>query len=159
MRFGIGYDVHQLVEGRKLIIGGIDVPHTKGLLGHSDGDVVLHAIADALLGAAALGDLGKHFPDTDEKLKGISSLIILKKVGEIVKEHKFKIVNVDVTLVLQAPKIAPYVTEMRLNIAHILGMQLDQVSVKATTAEGMGFIGAGEGAAAYSVASLFPLPQ
>jgi 2-C-methyl-D-erythritol 2,4-cyclodiphosphate synthase len=159
MRIGIGYDVHQLVEGRKLIIGGIQVPHTKGLLGHSDGDVVLHAIADALLGAAALGDLGKHFPDTDEKLKDISSLIILKKVGEMVKEHKFKIINVDVTLVLQTPKIAPYVTEMRLSIAHVLGVLMDQVSVKATTAEGMGFIGAGEGAVAYSVASLQPLPQ
>lgn len=159
MRTGIGYDVHQLVEGRKLIIGGMELPSTKGLLGHSDGDVLIHAIADALLGAAALGDLGKHFPDTDEKLKGISSLVILKKVGEMVKEHKFKIVNVDVTLVLQTPKIAPYVMEMRLNIAHVLGMQIDQVSIKATTAEGMGFIGAGEGAAAYSVTSLYSLPQ
>jgi 2-C-methyl-D-erythritol 2,4-cyclodiphosphate synthase len=159
MRVGIGYDVHRLVEGRKLIIGGLQIPHDKGLLGHSDGDVILHAIADALLGAAALGDLGRHFPDTDEKLKGISSLIILKRVGEMVKEHKFKIVNVDVTLVLQAPKIAPYVTEMRLNIAHVLGVQIDQVSVKATTAEGMGFIGTGDGAVAYAVTSLYPIPQ
>jgi len=159
MRVGIGYDVHRLVGGRKLIIGGMHIPYDKGLLGHSDGDVILHAIADALLGAAALGDLGKHFPDTEEKLKDISSLVIVKRVGEMVKEHKFKIINVDVTLVLQAPKIAPYVTEMRLNIAHILGVQIDQVSVKATTAEGMGFVGTGEGAVAYAVASLHPLPQ
>lgn len=159
MRVGIGYDVHRLVEGRDLIIGGIHVPHPKGLLGHSDGDVILHAIADALLGAAALGDLGKHFPDNDEKLKDISSLVILKRVGEMVKEHNFKIVNVDVMLVLQAPKISPYVTEMRLNIAHMLGVQIDQVSVKATTAEGMGFVGTGEGAVAHAVASVIPLPQ
>jgi 2-C-methyl-D-erythritol 2,4-cyclodiphosphate synthase len=159
MRVGIGYDVHRLVEGRKLIIGGVDVPHSKGLLGHSDGDVILHAIADALLGAAALGDLGKHFPDTDEKFKDVSSLMIVKKVGEMVKEHNLKIHHVDVTLVLQAPKISPYVTEMRLKIAEVLGVQIDQVSVKATTAEGMGFVGTGEGAVAYAVASLYPMPQ
>ncbi len=154
MRIGTGYDVHRLVEGRDLILGGIHIPYAKGLLGHSDGDVILHAMADALLGAAALGDLGKHFPDTDEKTRGISSLSIIKKVGELVKEHNFRIINIDVTLVLQEPKIAPYSTEMRLNVAHTLGLQLDQVSIKATTAEGMGFVGTGEGAVAYAVASI-----
>ncbi len=154
MRIGTGYDVHRLVEGRDLILGGIHVPFAKGLLGHSDGDVILHAMADALLGAASLGDLGKHFPDTDERIRGISSLAIIKKVGELVKEHNFRIINVDATLVLQEPKIAPHVTEMRLNVAHTLGLQLDQVSIKATTAEGMGFIGTGEGAVAYAAASI-----
>ncbi len=159
MRVGIGYDVHKLVEGRKLILGGVEIPNPKGLAGHSDADIISHAIADALLGAAALGDLGKHFPETDKRWKDASSLNILKKVGEMVREHKFKILNLDVSLALESPKIAPYVMQMRLNISNTMGLQLDQISVKATTSEGMGFVGSGEGAAAYAVALIQSLSQ
>lgn len=153
-RFGIGYDVHRLVADRKLVLGGVEIPFNKGLLGHSDADVLCHAIADALLGAAALGDIGKHFPDTDSNLKEISSLIILQHVAALLTAKQFKIVNVDATVVLQQPKIAPYVTRMSENIAKSLGIVVDQVSVKATTSEQLGFIGAGEGASAYAVASI-----
>lgn len=154
VRFGFGYDVHRLVEKRKLILGGVEIPFERGSLGHSDGDALLHAIANALLGAAALGDIGKHFPDTDDRFKDISSLIILKKVSELLRERHFILVNVDSTVVLQQPKIAPYIDEMRSRIASTLGLKVDQVSVKATTHEGLGFIGAGDGVAAYAIASV-----
>ncbi len=154
MRFGIGYDVHRLVVGRKLILGGVDIPFEKGLDGHSDADVLLHAIADALLGAAALGDIGKHFPDTDLRFKGISSLILLKHVAGLIRENHYEINNVDAAVVLQQPKINPYVELMRENIAKSLSINTDRVSVKATTNEGLGFIGAGDGAAVYAIASL-----
>lgn len=154
MRLGFGYDVHRLVENRKLILGGVEIPFEKGTLGHSDGDVLLHAIANALLGAAALGDIGKHFPDTDERLKGISSLKILKQVGDLLRQHKFMTINIDSTVVLQQPKIAPYIGQMRFEIAAALDIRTEQVSVKATTHEELGFIGAGDGVAAYAVASI-----
>jgi 2-C-methyl-D-erythritol 2,4-cyclodiphosphate synthase len=154
MRFGIGYDIHRLVVNRKLILGGVEIPYVKGLMGHSDADVLCHAIADALLGAAALGDIGKHFPDTDPRFKDVSSLVLLKHVAELVSNSKFKIVNVDSTVVLQQPKIGPYVRKMRENIAQTLNIRLDQVSVKATTSEELGFIGMGDGAAVYAIASL-----
>ncbi len=153
-RFGIGYDVHRLVVNRKLILGGVEIPYLKGLLGHSDADVLCHAIADALLGAAALGDIGKQFPDTDARFKDISSLVLLKHVGGLVRSNNFEIVNLDSTLLLQAPKISPYTKRMRENIARALGLELQQVSVKATTNEELGFIGLGEGAAAYAVVSI-----
>lgn len=158
MRFGFGYDIHRLVLNRKLVMGGVEIPFIKGLLGHSDADVLCHAFADALLGAAALGDIGKHFPDTDPRFKDLSSLVILKHVGDLVRSNRFEIVNVDSTVILQQPKISPYVKKMRENIAQALGIGFDQVSVKATTNEELGFIGLGEGAAAYAVASLRPLP-
>ncbi len=154
MRIGFGYDVHKLVAGRKLILGGVEIPNEKGLLGHSDADVVLHALCDALLGAAALGDIGKHFPDTDPQYKDISSLTLLEKAGDLLLHHHFNIVNVDVTIVLQQPKIAPYVETMRANIAHVLRIVVNSISIKATTNEGMGSIGTGEGAAAYAIASI-----
>jgi 2-C-methyl-D-erythritol 2,4-cyclodiphosphate synthase len=153
-RVGFGYDIHRLVEGRKLVLGGIDVPFPKGLLGHSDADVLLHAIADALLGAAALGDIGKHFPDTDMSLKNISSLILLERVAGILREKKITIDNIDSTLVLQQPLIAPYVDQMRNAIAGALQISADRISVKATTNEGLGFIGRQEGIAAFAVASV-----
>ncbi len=153
-RIGFGYDVHKLVEGRRLILGGVEIPNEKGLLGHSDADVVLHALCDALLGAAALGDIGKHFPDTDPQYKDISSLNLLEKTGNLLLQHHFNIVNADVTIVLQQPKIAPYVETMRANIAHVLRIAVNNISIKATTNEGMGFIGTGEGAAAYAIASI-----
>ena len=154
MRFGFGYDVHRLVGNRKLILGGVEIPSAKGSLGHSDGDVLLHAIANALLGAAALGDIGKHFPDTDQRFKDISSLKILKRVAELLQEHKFAAANIDSTVVLQTPKIAPFTDDMRSVIASTLGLEMDRVSVKATTHEGLGFIGAGDGVAAYAIASI-----
>ena len=154
MRFGIGYDVHRLVVNRKLILGGVEIPYIKGLVGHSDADVVCHALADALLGAAALGDIGKHFPDTDSRFKDISSLILLKRVGELLRSNSYEIVNVDTTVILQQPKIAPYVKRMRENLAQMLELSLDQVSVKATSSDELGFIGMGEGAVAYAVASI-----
>jgi 2-C-methyl-D-erythritol 2,4-cyclodiphosphate synthase len=153
-RVGLGYDVHRLVEGRPLMLGGVEIPSAKGLDGHSDADVVLHALADALLGAAALGDIGRHFPDTDPRYKGVSSLILLGHVAELLRKHRLAVVNADVTLVLEAPKIAPYVERMRASIARALAIAPGQVSIKATTAEGMGFIGIGEGAAAYAVVLL-----
>jgi len=151
MRIGYGYDVHRLTEGRKLILGGVDIPSLKGLEGHSDADVLLHAIADALAGAAALGDIGKHFPNTDERYRGISSLVLLRHVGDLVRSQKLDVINVDSTVVLEQPKIAPYVEIMCRNIADALDIPPSCVSVKATTNEGMGFVGRGEGAAAHAV--------
>jgi len=153
-RIGFGYDVHRMAEGRKLILGGVEIPHPAGLDGHSDADVLLHAVADALLGAAALGDIGKHFPDTDPRYKGISSLILLRHVADLIAGHRFVVGNVDATVVLEAPKIAPYVDLMRRNIADALRIAPSQVSVKATTHESLGFIGARSGAAAHAVALL-----
>ncbi|MBA4311319.1 MAG: 2-C-methyl-D-erythritol 2,4-cyclodiphosphate synthase [Chlorobiaceae bacterium] len=154
MRVGFGYDVHRMIINRKLILGGVEIPFIKGLLGHSDADALCHAISDALLGAAALGDIGKHFPDTDPRFKDISSIVLLRHVGGLIRSNNYEIVNIDSTIVLQQPKVAPYVKRMRDNIAHSLGLHLNQVSVKATTNEELGFIGMGEGAAAYSVVSI-----
>ncbi len=154
MRVGMGYDVHRLTEGRKLVIGGVEIPYEKGLLGHSDADVLLHAISDALLGAAALGDIGKHFPDSDPAYKGISSLILLKKVGELLGQKGFFIENIDSTIIAQAPKMRPYIEQMRENIANALDIQAEQVNVKATTEEGLGFTGTGEGIASQAVCML-----
>ena len=148
MRIGIGYDVHKLVEDRKLILGGIKIPYDKGLLGHSDADVLAHAVMDALLGAAALGDIGKHFPDTDKTFKGISSIELMKEVAEILKDNGYKVGNVDATVIAQNPKLAPYITDMRKNMARALEIDLDRMSVKATTTEKLGFAGRGEGIAA-----------
>ena len=154
MRVGTGYDVHRLVEGRKCIIGGVDIPYEKGLDGHSDADVLLHAIMDALLGAAALGDIGKWFPDTDEEWKGADSLKLTKRVGEILTENGFLIENIDSTIIAQAPKMRPHIDTMRENIARALGLEVDQVSVKATTEEHLGFTGRGEGISAQAVCLL-----
>ena len=150
MRIGQGYDVHRLVEDRKLILGGVEIPHDKGLLGHSDADVLLHAICDALLGAAALGDIGKHFPDTDPAYKGISSLLLLEKVGSLLAED-YRISNVDATVIAQKPKIAPYIPAMREQIASALGLEVGRVSVKATTEEKLGFTGREEGISASAI--------
>jgi len=154
MRIGTGYDVHRLTEGRKCIIGGVDIPYEKGLLGHSDADVLLHAISDALLGAAALGDIGLWFPDTDPQWEGASSLKLLQRVGEILEEHAFLIENIDATVIAQAPKMRPYIDQMRQNIADALLLDISQVSVKATTEEHLGFTGRGEGISAQAVALL-----
>lgn len=154
MRIGMGYDVHRLTEDRDLIIGGVKIPYEKGLLGHSDADVLLHAICDALLGAAALGDIGKHFPDSDPQYKGISSLILLKKVGELLEENCFFVENIDATIIAQAPKMRPYIDTMRENIAGELGIDISQVNVKATTEEGLGFTGKGEGISAQAICML-----
>ena len=154
MRIGQGYDVHRLVEGRKLIIGGVDIPYEKGLLGHSDADVLLHAVMDALLGAAALGDIGQHFPDSDERYKGISSITLLKEVGKILQENGYMIENIDSTVIAQRPKLLPYRPQMAENIAAALGIEKEQVSVKATTEEGLGFTGTGEGISAQAIALL-----
>lgn len=154
MRIGTGYDVHRLMEERKLIIGGVEIPYEKGLEGHSDADVLLHAIMDALLGAAAMGDIGKHFPDTDAEYKGISSLELLRRVGELLEEHCFLIENIDATIIAQAPKMRPYIDSMCENIAEALGIETEQVNVKATTEEGLGFTGAKEGIAAQAVCML-----
>ena len=154
IRIGHGYDVHRLVEGRKLILGGVDVPFEKGLLGHSDADVLLHAIMDAILGALALGDIGKHFPDSSDAYKDISSMHLLTRVNELIKTKNAEVVNLDATLLVQKPKIAPYIDRMRENIAFALGIEKERVSVKATTEEGLGFTGNGEGIAAHSVALL-----
>ncbi len=151
MHIGTGYDVHRLVEGRKLILGGVEIPYEKGLLGHSDADVLLHAISDALLGAAALGDIGKHFPDSDPKYKGADSLKLLSEVGKLLEENRYLIENIDSTILCQAPKLRPHIDTMRQNIADALGINVEQVSVKATTEEGLGFTGAGEGIAAQAV--------
>ena len=151
MRIGHGYDVHKLVEGRKLIIGGVDIPHDKGLLGHSDADVLLHAVSDALLGAAAMGDIGKHFPDNDEKYKGADSLVLLKRVVTKLSCAGYKVVNVDATVIAQAPKLAPHIPKMRSNIARVLDVELDCVNVKATTEEHLGFTGEKLGIAAHAV--------
>ena len=154
MRIGTGYDVHQLQEGLPLWIGGVRIEHTHGLLGHSDADVLLHAICDALLGAAALGDIGKHFPDTDPQYKGISSLKLLEHVGTLLKAHGYTVDNIDCTIAAQRPKMAPHIPQMRRNIAETLGIDIDQVSVKATTTEHLGFEGREEGISAQAVALL-----
>ncbi|MCC5910786.1 MAG: 2-C-methyl-D-erythritol 2,4-cyclodiphosphate synthase [Clostridiaceae bacterium] len=154
MRVGLGYDVHKLVEDRKLIIGGVDIPYDKGLLGHSDADVLLHAIKDALLGAAALGDIGKHFPDTDERYKGADSLKLLKAVAKLLEEKNYAINNIDATIIAQKPKMAPHIQVMRKNIANALKIDVDQVNVKATTTEGLGFVGKEEGIAAQAIVSI-----
>ena len=154
MRVGMGYDVHRLVEGRDLIMGGVKIPYEKGLLGHSDADVLLHAIMDALLGAAALGDIGKHFPDSDDRYKGISSLELLKNVGELIGEKGFFIENIDATIIAQAPKMRPFIDAMRENIADTLEMDINCVNVKATTEEGLGFTGAGEGISSQAICLL-----
>ena len=154
MRIGMGYDVHKLVEGRDLIMGGVKIPYEKGLLGHSDADVLLHAVSDALLGAAALGDIGKHFPDTDPKYEGISSVILLREVGELLNQNLFFIENIDATIIAEAPKMRPYIDTMRANIAEALGIDITQVNVKATTEEGLGFTGSGEGISAQAVCLL-----
>lgn len=154
MRIGHGYDVHRLVEGRRLILGGVDIPYEKGLLGHSDADVLLHAISDALLGAATLGDIGKHFPDTDPRYKGADSLRLLQEVGRLIGEAGYTVGNIDATVLCQAPKLAPHIQTMRTNIAGALGVDADRVSVKATTEEHLGFTGQGQGIAAHAVALL-----
>lgn len=152
MRIGLGYDVHALKEGRTLILGGVNIPHTVGLLGHSDADVLVHAIMDALLGAAALGDIGKHFPDTDPKYKGANSLLLLKEVGLTLKNEGYQILNIDSTVVAQSPKLAPFIEEMRTNIAKALSLDISLISVKATTTEHLGFEGRKEGISASAVA-------
>ncbi len=151
-RVGSGYDVHRLVPGRHLIIGGVQIPFEKGLLGHSDADVLCHAIGDALLGAAGLPDIGHHFPSTDEQYRNISSLIILKEIQRLLVEVKFKIVNIDSTIVAEKPQMRFFISQMKVNIATTLNIKPDQVSVKATTTEGLGFIGSGDGIAAYAIA-------
>ena len=154
MRIGMGYDVHRLTNDRKLIIGGVEIPYEKGLLGHSDADVLLHAVMDALLGAAALGDIGKHFPDTDPAYRGISSVKLLEHVGGLLEEHLFLIENIDATIIAQAPKMRPHIDAMRANIANALHIEPAQVNVKATTEEGLGFTGTGEGISAQAVCLL-----
>lgn len=154
MRIGQGYDVHRLVEGRALILGGVTIPYEKGLLGHSDADVLTHALMDALLGAAALGDIGQLFPDKDPAYEGADSLVLLKTVCDLLKEKGFRIGNVDITVVAQRPKLAPYREEMRRRLAEVMELELSCVSVKATTEEGLGFTGAGEGISATAIALL-----
>lgn len=154
MRIGNGYDVHRLVEGRKLILGGVEIPFEKGLLGHSDADVLTHAVMDALLGAVAEGDIGKHFPDTDEQYKDADSLKLLSEVGKIVENKLYVIENIDATIMAERPKLLPYIPKMVENIAGVLGIERDQVNVKATTEEGMGFVGTGEGMKAQVVVLL-----
>ena len=154
MRVGMGYDVHKLVENRDLIIGGVKIPYEKGLLGHSDADVLLHAISDALLGAAALGDIGKHFPDTDIKYKGADSLVLLQEVGKLIENECYIIENIDATIIAQAPKMRPYIDTMRQNIADALSIDISQINVKATTEEGLGFTGNGEGISSQAICLL-----
>jgi len=151
MRIGHGYDVHRLVTGRKLILGGVDIPHSLGLLGHSDADVLLHALMDALLGAAALGDIGQHFPDKDPAYSGISSMILLGKVMELLQKEGYRVENADMTILAQRPKLMPHIPRMRHNIARAMGIPLSAVSVKATTEEGLGFTGTEQGIAAHAV--------
>lgn len=153
-RFGMGYDVHRLVEGRKLILGGVEVPHRLGLLGHSDADVLLHAVSDALLGAAALGDIGRHFPDTDPKYEGADSMKLLAHVVELLSGQGYEIGNVDATIVAQKPKLKDYIPRMNENLARVLGVEMDAVNVKATTEEKLGFTGSEEGISAYAVAGI-----
>lgn len=159
MRIGMGYDVHRLVEGRELVLGGVKIPYEKGLLGHSDADVLLHAVMDALLGAAALGDIGGHFPDTDDAYKGISSMKLLEKTGKLLAENHYGVGNIDATVIAQKPRISPYREEMRKNIAEALCIEVSRVNVKATTEEGLGFTGSGEGICAQAVALLESLGE
>jgi len=154
MRIGMGYDVHKLVADRDLIVGGVTIPFEKGLLGHSDADVLLHAVMDAMLGAAALGDIGKHFPDTEKKYKDVSSMELMKQVGQLIGQEFYIIENIDATIIAQAPKMRPYIDQMRQNIADVLELELDQVNVKATTEEGLGFTGSGEGISAQAICAL-----
>ena len=154
MRIGMGYDVHKLVENRDLILGGVTIPYQLGLLGHSDADVLLHAIMDSLLGASALGDIGKHFPDTDDKYKGISIIALLKEVGRLLADNGFTIGNIDATIIAQKPKMAPFIQTMRENIADALNINVDQINVKATTEEGLGFTGEGLGISSQSICLL-----
>ena len=154
MRVGLGYDVHKLVEGRKLIMGGVNVPHETGLLGHSDADVLVHAIMDSMLGALALGDIGKHFPDTDERYKGADSIELLRHVNNLIIEKGYTIGNIDATIIAQAPKMAPYIQSMRENIANVLNTNLDRINIKATTEEGLGFTGTKQGIASQSICLL-----
>ena len=151
MKIGLGYDVHRLTDNRKLIIGGVEIPYEKGLLGHSDADVLSHAIGDALLGAAALGDLGHHFPSSEKKYRDISSLILLKEILQLLDKDNKKIVNIDATIVAEKPRMKPYISRMRQNIAESLELDFDQLSIKATTTEGLGFTGVGQGIAAYAI--------
>ena len=152
MRIGMGYDVHRLEEGRKLILGGVEIPFEKGLLGHSDADVAVHAVMDALLGAAALRDIGTHFPDSDPQYKGISTL--LEHVGRLLEAHSYVISNIDVTIIAQKPKVAPYIEQMENNVAHALGLEKNQINIKATTEEGLGFTGSLQGISAHAVCLL-----
>jgi len=154
MRVGLGYDVHKLVKERKLILGGVEIPHNLGLLGHSDADVLLHAIMDALLGAAALGDIGRHFPDTDEAYRGISSMKLLEHVGCLIEKEGYIIENIDATVIAQKPKLSPYIDKMEENIAKVLKLQKNQVNIKATTEEGLGFTGSEEGISAQAICAL-----
>lgn len=154
MRVGMGYDVHRLAEGRDLILGGVQIPWEKGLLGHSDADVLIHAIMDALLGAAALGDIGRHFPDTDPAYEGISSVMLMKHVAELLQENGYGITNIDATIIAQKPKMAPHIPQMRENIADALGIGLSALNIKATTEEGLGFTGRGEGIASQAICLL-----
>lgn len=154
MRIGLGYDVHKLVEGRDLILGGVNIPHAKGLLGHSDADVLVHAVMDSILGALALGDIGKHFPDTDEKFKGADSIKLLEHVNTLIISKGYKVNNLDCTIIAQAPKMAPYIQIMRKNIANALNTGIDNVNVKATTEEGLGFTGSKEGISSQSICLL-----
>lgn len=154
IRVGFGYDVHRLVEGRRLILGGVDIPHERGLHGHSDADVLMHAVTDALLGAAALGDIGSHFPDTDPRWKDADSRALLRQVDGLLRTHGYRANNVDATILIERPKLQPYVDAMRGNVAECLGMGIERVSVKATRGEGMGFAGREEGAAAYAVCTI-----
>ena len=154
MRVGMGYDVHKLVDGRDLILGGVKIPYEKGLLGHSDADVLLHAVMDALLGAAALGDIGKHFPDTDPAYEGASSIKLLEEVGKLIDEKLYVIGNIDATIIAQRPKMAPHIEQMRKNVAEALHIEVEQVNIKATTEEGLGFTGTGEGISSQAIASL-----
>ena len=157
MRVGLGYDVHKLVEDRDLILGGVKVPHTLGLLGHSDADVLVHAIMDALLGAAAMGDIGKHFPDTDEAYKGADSMVLMARVRELIEEKGYVIENIDATIIAQKPKLRPYIDQMEENIAKVLRIERDQINVKATTEERLGFTGREEGMAAQAICSLMTM--
>lgn len=158
MRIGHGYDVHRLVEGRKLIMGGVDIPYEKGLLGHSDADVLLHAVSDALLGALALGDIGKHFPDTDPAFKGADSMRLLEHVVGLIRAQGYCVGNLDTTIIAQRPKMAPHIPAMRENIARTCGVEVDRINVKATTEEGLGFTGTGEGISAHAVVMLEHCP-
>ncbi len=154
MRVGMGYDVHKLVDNRKLIIGGVEIPYEKGLLGHSDADVLLHAIMDSLLGACALGDIGKHFPDTDDKFKGISSIQLLKETAILINNKGYVVNNIDATIIAQRPKMLPHIENMRRNISNALNIDIDRINIKATTEEGLGFTGEGRGISAQSIASV-----
>ena len=154
MRVGLGYDVHKLVEDRKLIIGGVEIPYEKGLLGHSDADVLIHAIIDSLLGACALGDIGKHFPDTDPRFKGISSIKLLEKTAELIHQNEYFVNNIDATIVAQKPKMLPHIEKMRINISKALNIDIDKINIKATTEEGLGFTGEMLGISSQSIASV-----